>query len=471
VRLLILSNDLVGPRMAGPGARYWELARVLSQYCAVTLAAPLSGEAANAAFRTAPLTLRQPDELTPLLAEADAVLSSGFMLYDYPQVGTLSVPWIVDLYIPAPTEGLALYAARPIEEQDAIHRANNAMLTRFMTLGDFFICASERQHDLYLGLLAAAGRLNPHTYAQDNSLRRLIDVVPYGLPAEPPVHRRTTLKGAAGGIAPDDRLIVWGGGVWDWLDPLTLLHAMPRVIAREPRARLYFPGARHPYAERVPDMPMRRRAVELSDALGLTGSYVFWGDWIPYEERANYLLEADIGVSLHFPGVETRYAYRTRLLDYIWAGLPMVVAEGDVLADLARERGLGLVVPPQDVAATAEALLALLAEPDARAARRERFAQVAAECTWERVAAPLVCFVQQPTFAADRLPGSAPTERIALDAAQRELEQTRQRAESLERETAALREKVAALQGQVTAYERGRFIRLMASLKRWKPKP
>jgi len=39
-RLLIISHDLVGPRMAGPGIRYVQLARVLAADTATTLAAP-----------------------------------------------------------------------------------------------------------------------------------------------------------------------------------------------------------------------------------------------------------------------------------------------------------------------------------------------------------------------------------------------------------------------------------------------
>jgi hypothetical protein len=39
------------------------------------------------------------------------------------------------------------------------------------------------------------------------------------------------------------------------------------------------------------------------------------------------LREADIGVSLHREDVETRYSFRTRVLDYLWAGLPIITTE------------------------------------------------------------------------------------------------------------------------------------------------
>ena len=46
--------------------------------------------------------------------------------------------------------------------------------------GDAFVCASERQRDLWLGALLALGRIDPDAYAADPSLRSLIDVVPFG---------------------------------------------------------------------------------------------------------------------------------------------------------------------------------------------------------------------------------------------------------------------------------------------------
>ena len=40
---------------------------------------------------------------------------------------------------------------------------------------------------------------------------------------------------------------------------------------------------------------------------------------MPYDERADYLLDADVGVSTHFPHIETEFSFRTRILDYLWA--------------------------------------------------------------------------------------------------------------------------------------------------------
>ena len=400
-RLLIISHDMVGARMAGPGIRYWELARVLARTCQVTLAAPgdvpPAGEVQTLSYQPgAQETIRRA------VAQADVVMAYGYLLNEFPFLADLSVPLVLDLYIPGPTENLALHAHRPLDWQEAQQRADLDILLGMVRAGDFILCASERQRDFWLGFLAATGRLAPSIFAHDPGFRSLIDVVPFGLPDQPVPPRRPLYKGVLPGIGPADRLLIWGGGVWDWLDPLTLLHALSRVAAVRPEVRCVFPGVRHPWTERVPPMPMLERAQALSRELGLTDRIVFWGDWVPYEQRASYLLEADIGISLHLDSVETRFAFRTRLLDYIWAGLPMVVSEGDTLAETVAAHNLGYVVRCGDVAGVAEAILALLDEPQAKGRRQAAFAAVARQYAWPRVAAPLVAFCREPRPAPDK---------------------------------------------------------------------
>ena len=93
---------------------------------------------------------------------------------------------------------------------------------------------------------------------------------------------------------------------------------------RRPQVRLFFMGLRHPNPL-VDEMRMATRARGLADQLGLTGTHIFFNEgWVPYEQRGDYLLEADLGVSAHFDDLESRFAFRTRLLDCFWASLPVV---------------------------------------------------------------------------------------------------------------------------------------------------
>lgn len=409
--LLMLSPDVVGEQMAGPGVRYWELAHVLARHLPVTLAVP-AGPPPPHSETVQVVTYRYQDRaaVQRLAEEHAALFLSGPVLYHFPALGQIDRPMAVDIYIPSILENLEIHRARAMDERSAIHAADLGLLNQLLQAGDFVLCASERQRDFWLGALLANNRVNPRTYAGDPELRKLIDVVPFGLPSRPPVHSRPVLKGIYPGIGAEDQVILWGGGIWEWLDPITLIEAVARLAGAGQPVRLFFLGIRHPNPA-VPEMARVGQARRRSQELGILNSHVFFNDWVPYEERQNYLLEADVGVSLHVDQVETRFSFRTRVLDYIWAGLPMVLAAGDSMSDLVQEHGLGILVPPCDVDALAAALRTILAHPDPRGAYGPSFERLCALLTWEKVAAPLLAFALNPWRTSGRLEGTTPAAR------------------------------------------------------------
>jgi glycosyltransferase involved in cell wall biosynthesis len=395
-RVLIISHDVVGSRMAGPGIRAWHMAQVLAARQAVTLVAPRPIDLAPAEFRCGAYAWGDAASLAGWLGGADVVVANGFVLEAHPELATIAQPLALDLYDPVLLENLELLRAAPAEQRVERARHDQALLARQLAAGDFFVCATERQRDLYLGALMLAGRLTPALADDDPLARALIDVAPFGLPSAPPARQAPALRGVLDGIGADDPLLLWTGGLWDWLDPLTLLEAMPLVAQRFPRARLVFLAGKHPGT--AGEMRMPDQARERAAALGLLGRSVFFYDeWVPYERRADFLLEATVAVSLHRAHLETAYAaVRSRFLDPLWAGLPSVVAGGDAAAELVARHDLGLVVPPGDAAATAAALGEALGDP-ARLARWSANAHaLAREFTWERALAPLARWAMAP---------------------------------------------------------------------------
>ena len=170
---------------------------------------------------------------------------------------------------------------------------------------------------------------------------------------------------------------------------------------RVPTVRLFFLGMKHPNPD-VPEMRVASLTRQLADDLGLTGSHVFFNEsWVPYETRADYLLDADLGVSCHYPHVETEFSFRTRILDYLWAGLPIVCTAGDSFAELVERARLGRVVPPEDVDALADALEHVLLSSEAATEYVANVARVAEQFRWPRALAPLVEFCRDPHRSAD----------------------------------------------------------------------
>lgn len=397
-RLLIVSHDIIGERMAGVGIRYSEIAKALafSWQIDVTLAAPAPSESPAAGLQFITYQRGREAQLAGALRAADAVLCYPGALCNLSPVLPDSLPVIVDGYDLDILEQLAAQTGQPESDIDAWHRNTNEYTLR---RGDFFICATQRQRDWWLGCLDAAGRINTANYRADPTFRRMVDLVPYGIPDTPPAPLRPVMRGVWAGVSETDLLALWGGGVWDWFDPFTLIRALVLLQASGLPIKCVFPGARHPAPDAQPSRHFQRFQQAAAEA-GVLGKTVLIGDWADYADWAGCLTEATVGVSLHYDHLEAHFSARTRTLSYIWAGLPMALTRGDELADLAARHGVAFLAPPRDAAGVATALLeaiSLRARPDRAALFRplqERFA-------WASCVAPIARFMRAPTRAAD----------------------------------------------------------------------
>jgi len=182
-----------------------------------------------------------------------------------------------------------------------------------------------------------------------------------------------------------------------------LLRALKTARESDPRLKLLFLSTGHPNPL-VPSMDAVPAARRLAAELGLPAEAVIFNDgWIEYNRRGAIFQRADIGVSIHKTHFETRFAFRTRMLDYLKYGLPIVGTEGDVFAELVAVERLGRVVRSGDVADLAQALVDLAGDAGERAAIRGRMAVVRERFLWERTVAPLVAWCER-TMAGDFRP-------------------------------------------------------------------
>lgn len=447
--VLLVAPSPMGEQRAGPATRYWEFARILSRQQQVTLLVPNDDHPSHSDFR---VCSRTEADLEALLAAHQIIVVQGASLRELPRLAQLLADGqhylVVDLYDPITLETLEI--DRGGEVGRWLHAEYGAVLSQQLRLGDFFLCASERQRDYWLGALAAVDRINPDTY-DGSEMRRLVDVVPFGIPAYPPQPGQPVLKGVVPGIAPADQVILWGGGLWDWLDPLTPIQVMERVATHQPAARLVF------FEPKRQRQAMFKKTKQLARETKLLGRQVLFVEWMPPERWRACLMEADVGLSFHPASLETHFSFRTRLLDYIWAGLPIVAASGDVLSEIVAVHGLGRVVEPGNDEALAEALIGLLKEPDARQARRERFRHVAEQYRWEQITLPLVRYCRQPWRAGDAGRGDkerwrmAQTDQFQADVAhaRRQLASAEARARTLVAERSQAIERAERLQTQL----------------------
>jgi glycosyltransferase involved in cell wall biosynthesis len=386
--VLVLSAEPVGERVAGPAIRAAELARALAAEHDVTFAAPGPSRPPADGVRLLEAGFEQLDVLLEQASRHDVVVAQELPPTLLGRLARLPARVVLDLYNPVVVEVLEAVAARPARAQRRIQSLIASRSLAQLAAADFVVCASERQRDLWLGGMALGGLIELDAYRRDPTLRSLIDVVPFGIPAEPPrAAAESPLRAAFPVIAPGDRVLLWAGGVWGWLDPATAIRATGMLD----RTHLVVMGTVRPGAARTGQEPFAERAMELARRAGLEGERVHFNPgWVPYAERGAWLLDADLGVTAHHDHLEARYSFRTRVLDYLWAGLPVVGTRGDALAELVEREGLGRTVEPGDAEGFAAACRELLEDAAAYAAARERIAAVAPGLRWEEAARPLV---------------------------------------------------------------------------------
>jgi glycosyltransferase involved in cell wall biosynthesis len=391
-------EDRIGAEMAGPGIRVVELARRLASGHAVTVVAP-----GATTLRDEPFAAAEPEGLAPALRGADVFVAQGFK---FPLRSALRFRgrFVLDLYDPVQLEQLAEFGPAPTSAQRVSLAHVRARLIALLLRADHVLCASPQQRAFWLGWLAATGRLAPATLAEDPEARRLLAVVPFGIGDEPPRPGGAALREAIG-VAPGTPLALFWGGLWDWMDPALAVGALAKLRDQGRPVHLVFLAGTRPGGDtmRVAGDAARRATAELR-----LGERVHFLDrWVPYAQRGSVLLEADLAVSAHRPSLEAELAFRTRLLDCLWAGLPPACTRGDALAAEAEREGWGTASDPGDADGLARAMAALLA-PGARDRARGAMAEAVDRYRWARSAAVLEDLLAGP--APVRPPLSTPGE-------------------------------------------------------------
>jgi glycosyltransferase involved in cell wall biosynthesis len=397
-RVLVVTGEPLSENLAGPAIRALEISKFLVQDFDVLLATTKGNTLKHDTVSTISTRHRK---LQLLVEWADIVVFQGLLISENPWLADTEKILIADVYDPFHLEILEQRKQQGINNRLRGSRDTTDALNRQLRRADYFICASERQRSLWLGQLAAEGRVNPYTYDASADLRRLIDVVPFGVSAKAPEKKSDPIRKLFPQIKTDDVVALWAGGVYDWLDPQVIVKAVKKL--NNPKLKLVFMGLKHPNSE-IPVMNAVQELRDLSNELAITNSSIFFvEDWVNYEDRSQFLLNADFGVSAHKEHIETQFSFRTRLLDHFWSGLPTISTTGDALAEVIESNNAGLTVPIEDVDAWVNALNKMITDDKLRNTFKENSLKLSQNYTWNKVLQPLYEFIKTATPAADRL--------------------------------------------------------------------
>jgi len=357
MRVLFLTDDRLGPSMAGSALRAWELANVLAG-------------AGHEVRLTAARGSSKPHESLVELIEtpdwrwAEAVIAPPWSLHLPAFTGRHLL--VIDGATPLLAELEAMPSTPEIRRR---RRTAAARLPMVAARAHAVLAAGAAQHDWWQAVL------------QRRPTVPILEV-PFGIQEHDPPEESAEVIG----VPRDWSVVLWWGGVWPWLDLDTLLAARAR-LGRVP-VSIVVPTATRPggslsqFTATDLSRMAARYALSAPEVVPLE-------HWAPYNERHLTLNRAAVMAFLHQAKPESELSFRTRAMDALWSATPMLLSAGGEVARLADALGWGEVVEPGSPAAVSDALKRLL-EPEEHDRRRTAILEHRDHWRWSRVADPLV---------------------------------------------------------------------------------
>lgn len=366
--LLVCPEPLGHGQPAGIGIRFVEMAGVLrADGHEVTLLSRDGGQVPGCSVGTI-----TPRELRDASERSDVVVVQGHVANDL-FAHARPLPVVVDLYDPYIIENLHYFTERGAE----VFAHDHATLMRSLQHGDVFLCASEAQRLFYLGILLAAGRLNPIAFQRDPHFDSMLRIAPFGVQ---PARRRVARDLASPAVL--------FGGIYDWYDPILAIEAV--AVARRELPGMTLTFTHHPN----PALTPQGKTAEAMEHVQRRGfDFVRFEPWVPYDRRGEFFDRFALAL-LTFPrSIETDLSMRTRVYDYLWGGLPIVTSSAPGTDEIITRYGAGSIVRSESVTDFAQEIARAVREHEAMTAATTTFVL---QHQWSRTLRPLVDFVRQP---------------------------------------------------------------------------
>lgn len=153
-------------------------------------------------------------------------------------------------------------------------------------------------------------------------------------------------------------IIISTGSFNQWFDELTLFKGLESAMKKNDRIRFVSTGGGIPFSpskydgfkKMIEDSPFRSR-------------FTLHG-WVQLDTLKEVYGSASAAVYTDIPALETFLGARTRTLDWINRGIPVVCTDGAEISEEIGKHGMGLVVPPLNPEALSDAFLKLASFPD-----------------------------------------------------------------------------------------------------------
>jgi glycosyltransferase involved in cell wall biosynthesis len=225
---------------------------------------------------------------------------------------------------------------------------------------------------------------NTRDYAENSPFLRqyLAKVTPILPPIElqPATEEELAAFSARYGLRPGQRIIGMAARLATEKGVEYLVQALPRVLERHPNARVLFLG------QHAGVLGEERYAQKLAASIERLGDHwIFLGILPPRDVTAFFNL-AEVTV---LPSINSTESFGMVQVESMSCGTPVIASDLPGVRQPVRTTGMGMIVPPADPEALAEALIRILDQPngyhgDAEAIAR-RFAPDAVAAEYERL--------------------------------------------------------------------------------------
>lgn len=229
-----------------------------------------------------------------------------------------------------------------------------------------------------------------------------IDLIPHGIPDVPfvdPSYYKDQFGAESRKVLLTFGLLSPGKGIEH------VIQALPTIVARHPETTYMVVGATHPHVRASEGESYRMGLQQVAERLGVSDNLVFHDRFVSLEELIAVIGAADVYVTPY----QNRQQVTSGALAYAFGAGKAVVSTPYWHAEELLADGRGILVPFQDPAAIAQAIIHLLDDDVMRNTMRKKAYQHSRSMVW-----PVVAARYMESFHNARLHRRASTRRPAL---------------------------------------------------------
>ncbi len=287
------------------------------------------------------------------------------------------VQLLLDVYVPIYVE----VSARDTQDMPGEYSAyahDIANHNKVLKRGDYFLCANNVQKIFYTGVLGSLGVVNPLSYRQER-----IKVVPFGIHSES--QSITEDPFASLGISKKYKRVLWFGGLYPWFRIEEILNAVKTLAQKDKDFTFVLVGGKNPFNNNPDLLRQYETATKFASEHGLLNKQMFFVDWVDFDKRVNWYHHSDFVISINQPGEENIFAWRTRVMDYIWGDIVPMTNGGDPLGDELISSGAAIKLNTLDSKGIVKAIESIYTKKSTLSNAKKALSEVKEKYLWENI--------------------------------------------------------------------------------------